>query len=258
MTRDVQDAAMIKRLKDQLKVQQQVQKIHSNQRMLKELAFYPAHDVRKETPEYSRAHKHLTIDQDLPCIVCGVKHSTLGDAKENRYGAKAMETHHHVIEWALANAIDVNRFNKAILPHLHYRHPDRREYAAPFTQKQVADWVDHHEDNLWVLCDVHHRAKFLGIHEITFPIWGPMDLLRDDFAEYVQSVIKQQADDAKAAKAAAKVAAKAAAAAPPAPAAKASNGKSNGKHAAVPKAATKATKPPPAKKAGKARPAARA
>ncbi len=266
MTRDVQDIAMLKRLKDQLKVQQQVSKVHQNARVLKELAFYPAHDVRKETPEYARAHKHMTIELDLPCIVCGVKHSTLGDAKENRYGSKAMETHHHVIEWALANAIDVDKFNKAILPNLRHRHPDRREYAAPFTQKQVADWVDHHEDNLWVLCDVHHRAKYLGIHEITFPIWGPMDLLRADFDAYVRDQVKQAADEAKAAKHAAKQAAKPA----PAPAASTSTN-SNGKHAAnghakhaakpavkpAPKSAKPAKLPPP-KKPAKASARARA
>ncbi len=295
MSRDIQDVAMLKRLRDQRKVQDQVAKIHSNARLLKEIAFYPAHDVRKETPEYTRAHKHLTEELDLPCIVCGVKHSTLGDPKENRYSAKAMETHHHVIEWALANAIDVDKFNKAILPNLRHRHQDRNEYHSPFTQKQVADWVDHHEDNLWVLCDVHHRAKYLGIHEITFPIWGPMDLLRPDFDQYVDQQIKQLADETKAAKAAAKVAAKTPAAAkgkPMAPAAAkgkpvaaapaaptaaavaktgkpvaiakaaAPNGKTNGKHAAPivkpngkPAAPNKAK---PAAKPAKTRPAARA
>jgi hypothetical protein len=37
--------------------------------------------------------------------------------------------------------------------------------------------VDHSPDNLWVLCDVHHRHKFVGIHAITYPIWGPQDLV---------------------------------------------------------------------------------
>ncbi|TLY35348.1 MAG: hypothetical protein E6K62_04605 [Nitrospirae bacterium] len=100
-----------------------------------------------------------------------------------------METHHHVIEWALANAISVAKFNKHLLPHLRKRHPNRHEYKQDFSEKQLLDWVDHHEDNLWVLCDVHHRAKYLGIHEITFPIWGPMDLLRDDFEDYVRAEI---------------------------------------------------------------------
>ncbi len=209
--RDHQDAAMLKRLRDQLKVHTLATKLQQSAKAQKELAFYPAHDARKVTPEYTRAHEHLTIALDLPCNVCGVRHSTLGDAKHNRYGAKAMETHHSVIGWALAHAVDADRFNHAILPNLRHRHGARNEYHSPFTQKQVADWIDHHEDNLSVLCDVHHRGKHLGVHES--PIAGAVDLLRADFATYVESQVKQLADETKAAKAAAKLAAKAPAAA---------------------------------------------
>ena len=53
----------------------------------------------------------------------------------------------------------------------------------------MRNWVDHSEDNLWVLCDVHHRAKFLGIHEVSYPIWAPMNLLRTDFEDYVRAQI---------------------------------------------------------------------
>ena len=126
---------------------------------------------------------------DLPCLVCGVKNSTLKNEKENPYGAKQLETHHHVIEWALANAISVEKFNKTLLPHLRHRHANKPEYEKEFTVEDVRNWVDHHEDNLWVLCDVHHRAKYFGIHEITHPIWGPQDLLIDDFEEYVKREI---------------------------------------------------------------------
>jgi hypothetical protein len=37
-----------------------------------------------------------------------------------------------------------------------------------------------------VLCDVHHRARFFGIHEITGPVWGPQHILRDDFIAKVR------------------------------------------------------------------------
>jgi hypothetical protein len=40
--------------------------------------------------------------------------------------------------------------------------------------------VDHGFDNLWVLCDVHHRHKFVGIHAITYPIWRPQDVVNAD------------------------------------------------------------------------------
>jgi hypothetical protein len=77
------------------------------------------------------------------------------------------------------------------LPRLRARHPNKERYRQAFTVDEVKAWVDHDEDNLWVLCDVHHRAKYLGIHEITYPIWGPVDLLRDDFEDYVRQETKK-------------------------------------------------------------------
>lgn len=178
------------RLKDQLKVDRMAKKVHANRTILDQIAFYPAHDKRCETPEYKKAHNHLTVELDLPCIVCGVRKSTLGDKTKNLYGAKQMETHHHIIEWALANAIDPAKFNATMLPHLKVRHPTNPDYQKDaFNDEDVRNWVDHSEDNLWVLCDIHHRAKFLGIHMITYPIWCPVDLLMDDFEEYVKEQI---------------------------------------------------------------------
>lgn len=191
-----QDSGMVKRLNDQLKVYKRIKKIRSAKlntvrRQLDEAAFYPAHDKRVETSAYKKVHKELAITKDLPCLICGVRHSTLDDPKKNPYGAKAMETHHHVIEWALANAIDPGKFNRILLPNLRHRHPDREDYKTDFTAKQVAAWVDHDEHNLWVLCDVHHRAKYFGIHGITFPIWGPMDLLMDNFEAAMNAEIER-------------------------------------------------------------------
>ncbi len=189
----VQDRGMVQRLKDQRTVYRKAQEIHENPRTLKELAFYPAHDKRLETPEYKKAHDHLTKALDLPCLVCGVRNSTLKDKAQNPYGARQMETHHHLVEWSLANAIDPGKFNRIVLPHLKARHPHNPLYAKKaLTAEDIAGWVDHSEDNLWVLCDVHHRAPYLGIHEITYPIWCPMDLLLDDFETYVRQQIAEQ------------------------------------------------------------------
>jgi hypothetical protein len=43
------------------------------------------------------------------------------------YGARQMETHHHIIEWALANAVSGEKFNWALLPSLRRRHPENPE-----------------------------------------------------------------------------------------------------------------------------------
>jgi hypothetical protein len=192
-TRGAQDKGMIQRLKAQDVVQKHIEQIHLNRRSLDEMAFYPAHDARKESPAYKEVHDDMVVVHDLPCLVCGVRRSTITDPKQNRYAAKQMETHHHIIEWALANAIDADKFNKIMLPNLKHRHPENPLYQKPaLTKDEVSAWVDHSPDNLWVLCDVHHRAKWFGIHSITYPIWCPMDLLEDDFDAYVRAQIAKQ------------------------------------------------------------------
>ena len=158
--------------------------VHEVERTLKEAVYYPAHDARTESPAYAKAHHHLAVELDLPCLVCGVKNSTLKDTTKNKVGARDMETHHHVVEWALQNAIDLDKFNTRIWPDLQHRHAGK--YPQPFTQHTMLDFIDHSEDNLWVLCDVHHRHSLVGIHSITAPIWGAQDLVKDDF-QYIQT-----------------------------------------------------------------------
>jgi len=155
-------------------------KAHIVSRMLKEEVYYPPHSPRTESAAYKKEHKRLTHELDLPCIACGVRQSTL-NTPENKVGAKAMETHHHVIEWALQNAIDLQKFNERIVMR-HRANPHHDPiYDQDFTEQQMKDWIDHHPDNLWVICDIHHRHGLVGIHSVTYPIWGPQDLIRDDF-----------------------------------------------------------------------------
>jgi hypothetical protein len=158
-----------------------ISKVHAVSRLLREIVDYPGHVARRSSPEYLKAHSYLVKQLDLPCLVCGVRNSTLKDPKQNPAGAKQMETHHHIVEWALANAIDLNKFNQRVVRQLRAKQHHDPIYDKDFTQEQMLEWVDHHHDNLWVLCNVHHRQALLGIHEITFPIWGPQDLVRDDF-----------------------------------------------------------------------------
>jgi hypothetical protein len=173
---------------------QSLDQYHTVERMLDEQAFYPPHDKRSESPAYAKVHHQMTVTDDKHCLVCGVQHSTLSDVTKNPFGAIQMETHHHTIEWALANAIDAAKFNQHIRPGLqraaesrakdaHFQglaavyHEFDAAYEADMTLDQIHDWVDHAADNLWVLCDIHHRHKFVGIHAITYPIWGPQDVV---------------------------------------------------------------------------------
>ncbi len=171
--------------------------IHGRPEVLLDPMFYPEHDQRTESPGYAKVHKKLTVDDDRPCLVCGVKNSILKNEKTkkdpalNPFGAIQMETHHHVVEWALANAVDPKNFNKAIRPNLAGRHPDQAMYKRDMTEQEILDWVDHSADNLWVLCDVHHRHKWVGIHHVSYPMWAPQDLLKPEF---IDAVAKAEAE----------------------------------------------------------------
>lgn len=164
-----------------------ISQIHLVARKLDEQVFVPPHAPRKETPGYRAAHKKLVYDQDRPCLVCGVRASILKDpakAKDKKLNpatARGMETHHRIIEWSLINAIDVKKFNAHIIAGMRRHHPGVAAFAKDFTQKQMEDFIDHGDENLWVLCDVHHRSKFVGIHSISGPIWGPQDLLKPGY-----------------------------------------------------------------------------
>lgn len=164
-----------------------IDQIHEVDRTLDERVFVPAHAPRTESPGYKAIHKKLVYDDDRPCLVCGVRASILKDpakAKDktlNPATARAMETHHRMIEWSLINAIDLGKFNKHIVGGLRRHHPDVLAYQRDFTQQEMEDFIDHGDENLWVLCDVHHRSKFVGIHSISGPIWSPQDLLKPGY-----------------------------------------------------------------------------
>lgn len=175
---------------------------HALAHMLDEWPFHPPHDKRDESADYHAIHVQMTIADDLPCIVCGVRNSMLGEVEKNPFGAILMETHHHVIQRALAAAIQADKFNAHVRPDL-FRAARRRAqdpayaatsplykkfdeaYAAPMDIATIRRWIDHAADNLRVLCDVHHRHRHVGIHAVTCSIWGPQDLVDADCATIV-------------------------------------------------------------------------
>jgi len=115
-------------------------------RQLDELVAYPPHEPRSESPTYVKTHHHLVYTMDAPCWVCGIRHSQGG----------ALETHHAHFEWASQNGLDLEKVT--------VDWPDLTD------RQKLAEWVDS-EANMLVLCAAHHRGKYTGIHEITYPAW---------------------------------------------------------------------------------------
>ncbi|MBS2032321.1 MAG: hypothetical protein JST54_30755 [Deltaproteobacteria bacterium] len=155
-----------------------------------EAVFYPPHSPRTESTAYGAIHHHLVHAEDRPCLVCGVRYSTLKSRVHNRFGAVQLETHHALIEWSLAKAVDLRKFNAEIVVRMGMEHPEEQLYRRVFTRSEMEAWIDHHPDNLWVLCDVHHRHRGVGIHAISGPIWGAQALLMDRFELGSQDALK--------------------------------------------------------------------
>lgn len=148
-------------------------------RTLAELVEYPPHPPRTASALYERTHRQLVVIEDRPCAVCGVRHSTLGDPAANPCGAKALETHHDLIEWAGATEIDWDKLaadhpglpSLAALAQAYHAHlAANGTFSGTLDPAIVTQFVDSDEQML-VLCDVHHRAAGQGIHMITGPVW---------------------------------------------------------------------------------------
>ncbi len=156
-------------------------------RTLRETALYPPHPPRKATALYNKSHHRLVVELDRPCLVCGVRNSDLqdparrNDSKINPWGAKQLESHHRIVEDSLANAIDVAKFNKHIVPGLLKHTGDEAKFGHDFTQDEMVAFIHGDELNLWILCDVHHRHSAVGIHSITYSVWSVQHLLLDNY-----------------------------------------------------------------------------
>jgi hypothetical protein len=125
--------------------------VHATTMEVAEIEMTPPHPPREQTPMYMRTHHHLVYTLDTPCAICGVRNTTLLDPRENPFHAQAIETHHYPIERSLLNACDPHK--------VHVIFPQVKDHVS------LEAFIDS-EENMMVLCDVHHRHPHHGIHHI--------------------------------------------------------------------------------------------
>ena len=121
-----------------------------------EQELYPPHPPREDTPEYRHTHDLMVNQQDTPCRICGVRKSTLGDPVQNPFRAKDLESHHYPIQRELIDAVD---FAKAAV-----------DFPQITDRASLIAFVDSPE-NMWIICDVHHRGETTGIHHLPVADW---------------------------------------------------------------------------------------
>lgn len=59
-----------------------LQHVHATVFGIAEVEMTPPHPPREDTPLYMRTHHRLVVTLDMPCAICGVRHSTLFNPKE--------------------------------------------------------------------------------------------------------------------------------------------------------------------------------
>lgn len=144
-----------------------------------ELIDYPTHDLRDHDPVFKDIRHQRIVVNNQPCFICGITDKIIkGPENPNPKLYTSMELHHCLVEWAMANGIDSNKWNNNVLPYL--KNTKKGVLLSPYSTvfnkqtmspEEIKDWAHHGDENLLVLCNVHHRSPYTGIHTVSYPVW---------------------------------------------------------------------------------------
>jgi hypothetical protein len=140
--------------------------VHETTLAVETVELTPPHAERRETETYRKSHHFLVVERDSPCLVCGVRNSTLSDPAKNPFSAKALESHHYPVEWSLAHACDPRK--------VHEKFPQVIDRAT------LEAFIDS-PPNLLILCDLHHRSMQSGIHHLLAQDFAILPFLIDGY-----------------------------------------------------------------------------
>lgn len=121
---------------------------HTEHLTLRLAVAYPAHEPRESDPHYRVFNETRERLKRLGKLRCWIDNADCSESP--------VELHHDKVEFALANDVDVVRFDEAYGLHL----KDDQEFLA-FVEG---------EGNLLPLCAYHHRGHG-GVHSLPYPLW---------------------------------------------------------------------------------------
>jgi hypothetical protein len=130
---------------------------HDEIKQLSELAHYEAHPERTESKLFKQVKEHMH-KENIPCFI------------NNKYCEGDVEIHHNIIEYSAASAVD---WDKVKQDHPEFTDVDQR-------YQMIA------------LCSKHHRGKYTGIHNVTYPIWILQKYMNEEALEDFENAVKQQ------------------------------------------------------------------
>ena len=132
---------------------------HTDTLTLRLVVAFPAHEPRESDPHYAAFHAARRRLEKLGALRCWIDNADCGSGP--------IELHHDKVEFALANDVDVVKFDEAYGLHL----KDENEFL---------DYING-EEGLLPLCPYHHRGHG-GIHCLPMPLWNVHRYCRDGVA----------------------------------------------------------------------------
>lgn len=135
---------------------------HNEVHQLKELEHYESHEQRTESSEFRKLKKEMH-EEGVKCFI------------DNGYCEGTVEIHHSIIEYSASTEVDWDKVQK---DYPNFTHVDQK------FQMQG-------------LCTRHHRGKYTGIHDITYPIWILQKYMTKDALADFEKAVKDQIEKDK-------------------------------------------------------------
>ena len=130
---------------------------HEQKQTIHITEYYPSHLPRSNDPHYHLFNQSKERLKKMGKYVCWVNNKDCGGQ---------LELHHNLVEYSLANGVDIKKFSEAF-PELHIENDE------DFLQAIES------EGGLLVLCSYHHIG-FGGIHLLPYPLFSIQKYWKDD------------------------------------------------------------------------------
>lgn len=154
---------------------------------LHQIIQYPPHPPRAADSKFTKIRHQRVVVNNQPCFICGITNHDIHNNNPDPSRFKQMELHHCLVQWALADGIDVDKWNAQIVPLLNSKSSlllapsARSQDISKMSREQIIDFAHHGDENLLVLCNVHHRSPLTGIHKISYPAWISQKYLKPQY-----------------------------------------------------------------------------
>ena len=161
-----------------------------------QLVDYPSHGCRA-VKQFNELTEERVVKGNQGCFICGVTAEDIR-TKPQFKACGDIQLHHCLAQFALENGVDVDKWNNTVIPLFNEGiiwNPNKLKLTAPMSAKQIHDFVNFGNANMLPLCQKHHRGKYTGIHNLTYPIWISQKFLKSQHLPENQKIYAQYLEE---------------------------------------------------------------